>query len=115
MSTTPSPAAPTVSPHLPIRPDWLALHSEAALEPDLPIIDAHHHIWDHANNRYLHEDVRDDASAGHNIVATVFAECGMMYRKQGPAALASLGETLLLIVRVRCSWSWPLMALPYDG
>ena len=93
MSHDPSPYAATVSPHLPIRPDWLALHSEAALEPDLPIIDAHHHIWDHANNRYLHEDVRADVSAGHRIVATVFAECGMMYRKEGPAALASLGET----------------------
>ena len=86
-------APQTVSPHLPIRPDWLALHTEAALEPDLPIIDAHHHIWDHANNRYLHEDVRADVSAGHRIVATVFAECGAMYRSGGPVALASLGET----------------------
>ena len=83
----------TVSPHLPVRPEWLALHTEAALEPDLPIIDAHHHIWDHANHRYLHEDVRADVSAGHRIVATVFAECGAMYRSGGPAALASLGET----------------------
>ena len=89
MSTAQTP----VSPHLPIRPEWLALHTEAALEPDLPIIDAHHHIWDHAHNRYLHEDVRADVSAGHRIVATVFAECSAMYRSGGPAALASLGET----------------------
>ena len=93
MSNDAHPYAATVSPHLPIRPEWLALHPESALEPDLPIIDAHHHIWDHANNRYLHEDVRADVGAGHRIVATVFAECGMMYRKEGPAALASLGET----------------------
>ncbi len=89
MSTAPQ----AVSPHLPVRPEWLALHAEAALEPDLPIIDAHHHIWDHAHNRYLHEDVRADVSAGHRIVATVFAECSAMYRTEGPAALASLGET----------------------
>ena len=81
------------SPHLPIRPEWLALHTEAALEPELPIIDAHHHIWDHAHNRYLHEDVRADVSAGHRIVATVFAECSAMYRTSGPDALKSLGET----------------------
>ncbi len=91
--STASPTPPPVSPHLPIRPDWLALHSEAALEPDLPIIDAHHHIWDHAHNRYLHEDVRADISAGHRIVATVFAECSAMYRTSGPDALRSLGET----------------------
>ena len=89
MSTAPQ----AVSPHLPIRPAWLALHTEAALEPDLPIIDAHHHIWDHAHNRYLHEDVRADVSAGHRVVATVFAECGAMYRTSGPAELASVGET----------------------
>ena len=89
MSTSQAP----VSPHLQVRPEWLALHTEAALEPDLPIIDAHHHIWDHTHNRYLHEDVRADVSAGHHIVATVFAECGAMYRTEGPAALASLGET----------------------
>ncbi len=89
MSSAPQP----VTPHLPVRPDWLALHTEAALEPDLPIIDAHHHIWDHAHNRYLHEDVRTDVSAGHHIVATVFAECSAMYRTEGPAALKSLGET----------------------
>ena len=82
-----------VSPHLPVRLDWLALHTEAALEPGLPIIDAHHHIWDHAHNRYLHDDVRADVSAGHRIVATVFAECSTMYRPSGPASLASLGET----------------------
>ena len=89
MSTAPQ----AVSPHLPVRPEWLALHAEAALEPDLPIIDAHHHIWDHAHNRYLHEDVRADVSTGHRIVATVFAECSAMYRSDGPATLASLGET----------------------
>ncbi|WP_418320858.1 amidohydrolase family protein [Piscinibacter sakaiensis] len=84
---------PVPHPHLPIRPDWLAQHDEAPLEPELSIIDAHHHIWDHANNRYLHEDVLADVSSGHRIVATVFVECASMYRKQGPTELAPLGET----------------------
>lgn len=86
-----SPTAP--SPHLPVRPQWLALRSEAALEPDLPVIDAHHHLWEHANNSYLHADVLRDVAAGHRIVATAFMECGAFYRTAGPLALASVGET----------------------
>lgn len=81
------------SPHLAVRPEWLALHAEAALEPELPIIDAHHHIWDHAHNSYLLDDVLADVTSGHRIVATVFVECGTMYRKRGPGAFAALGET----------------------
>ena len=29
-----------------VRPDWLAKRREAALEPDLPIVDPHHHLID---------------------------------------------------------------------
>ena len=83
----------TISPHLPVRPEWLAQHTEAALEPDLPILDPHHHLWDHPNNRYLHPEVAADVGAGHRVLATVFVECGAMYRSAGPPALASLGET----------------------
>ena len=82
-----------LSPHLPVRPEWLALHSEPALEPGLAIVDAHHHLWDHANNPYLGADLLADVTAGHRILATVFVECGAMYRKEGAPALASLGET----------------------
>lgn len=83
---------------------------ESALEPDLPIIDAHHHLWDRRSvaeadashpalavlgrkNRYLLEDFLDDAQSGHNIVATVFVECNAFYRHDGPEARRSLGET----------------------
>ena len=89
MCTPPQPA----SPHLPVRPQWLALHSEPALEPGLAIIDAHHHLWDHADNPYLGADLSADVTAGHRILATVFVECGAMYRQNGAPALASLGET----------------------
>ena len=89
MSTEP----PGVSPHLPVRPDWLARYSEVALEPELPILDPHHHLWDHPNNRYLLPEAAADAGAGHRVLATVFVECGAMYRSDGPPALASLGET----------------------
>ena len=82
-----------VNPHLPVRSEWLALHTEAALEPERSIIDAHHHLWDHPGNRYLLSDVLADVQAGHRIVATAFMECGAMYRSDGPASHASLGET----------------------
>jgi L-fuconolactonase len=39
--------------HLPIRKDWLAATQEPALEPDRPIIDPHHHLWDRPGNRLV--------------------------------------------------------------
>jgi L-fuconolactonase len=73
---------------------WLARKpAEAALEPDLPIIDPHHHFWDTPQRgRYLLPELLEDISGGHNIVATVFLECRSMYRKDGPAEMAPLGE-----------------------
>ncbi len=88
-----SSTAPTPNPHLPVRPEWLALHSEPALLPEQAIIDAHHHLWDRPHNRYLHADLLADIGSGHRVLASVFVECGAMYRVEGPAALASLGET----------------------
>ena len=43
--------------HLPIRKEWLAATQEQALEPDRPIIDPHHHLWDRPGNRYLFHDL----------------------------------------------------------
>jgi len=69
---------------------------EAILEPDLPIIDPHHHLWDDRPepvSRYLLEDVLDDMSSGHNIEASVFLQCASMYRQDGPDVLKPIGET----------------------
>jgi predicted TIM-barrel fold metal-dependent hydrolase len=85
-------AAPSAR-HLPIRKDWLGATQEAALEPDRPIIDPHHHLWDRPGNRYLLHDLVDDVSSGHNIRATVFLECREMYRAEGPPDTRSVGET----------------------
>lgn len=79
--------------HLPIRKDWLAATQEEALEPERPIIDPHHHLWDRPGNRYLFHDLLEDLNSGHNIRATVFLECREMYRAEGPPELRSLGET----------------------
>ncbi|MBI2802690.1 MAG: amidohydrolase family protein [Gammaproteobacteria bacterium] len=74
--------------------EWLSKQPvEAALEPDLPIVDTHHHVWDAPNNRYLIDDFVADLSGGHNIVATVFNECLAMYRATGPIEMRPVGET----------------------
>src|ERR1700720_1494300 len=73
---------------------WLAKRpSEAALEPNLPIIDPHHHFWDTPQRgRYLLPELLADIGSGHNIVSTVFLECRSMYRKDGPAEMMPVGE-----------------------
>jgi len=76
-----------------IRPEWLEQGHEAALEPDLPIIDAHHHIWDPPGARYLFEDYLADTQTGHQIEQSVFIECHSMYRADGPIELRPVGET----------------------
>ncbi len=72
--------------------DWLARTVEAAIDPDLPIVDPHHHLWDRAGgSRYMLEEVVADA-ATHNVRQTVFVECNSMYRGDGPDALKPVGE-----------------------
>jgi L-fuconolactonase len=86
---------------------------EAILEPDLPIVDPHHHLWDRPaamlaglpppqhgfdkvtrrSPRYLLDEILADLNSGHNIRATVFVQCGAMYRAAGPAAMRPVGET----------------------
>ena len=67
---------------------WLAGQpAEAILEPELPIIDTHHHLWNREGHRYLLTDFLADAATGHNLVATVFLECHAMYRAAGPVGL----------------------------
>jgi len=71
---------------------WLSLHREEILEPDLPIIDSHHHLWERAGSRYLLDDCLADMRTGHSIRASVFVECGACYRKSGPVLMAPVGE-----------------------
>ena len=79
--------------HLPVRDDWLSQTSEDILEPGLPIIDPHHHIWDRPGWRYMIDDIANDLASGHNIIATVFVQCQSMHRADGPKEMAPVGET----------------------
>ncbi len=85
--------------------------TETILEPELPIVDPHHHLWDNRTyatpdvdahpfmtaikpaRRYLLDELRADTESGHNVIATVFVECGAFYKADGSAALRPVGET----------------------
>ncbi|WP_347557364.1 amidohydrolase family protein [Robbsia sp. KACC 23696] len=80
------------APHLPVKEDWLALRQEPILDPDLPIVDAHHHLWDRQSGRYLFHEFRDDTASGHRIVSTVYVQCRSMLRADGPREMQAVGE-----------------------
>ena len=69
---------------------------EAPLDPQLPICDAHHHLWERPPGGYLLDDLLKDLRSGHNVVSTVAIECHYGYRKEGPAELQPVGETEFL-------------------
>jgi predicted TIM-barrel fold metal-dependent hydrolase len=90
--------------------------AEPIIEPDLPIVDAHHHLWllreealvemEHRDSvyapalapafrryaRYLMNEFLTDLKSGHDIRASVFIDAGAMYRASGPEAMRSVGE-----------------------
>ena len=71
---------------------WRAQHREEILDPELPIIDPHHHLWERAGTRYLLDEHLGDVRTGHNIKATVYVECGSFYRANASALMAPVGE-----------------------
>ena len=74
------------------KKEWVGQVIEEAIEPELPICDAHHHLWDRQDNRYMVEELFED-TADHNVVSTVFVECMSMYRTDGPEEMKPVGET----------------------
>lgn len=85
--------------------------TEAILEPDLPIIDPHHHLWDlrplltafpeprHPfiaalvpGAYYTFDRLHADLTSGHKVIATVYMECGAFYRAGAEDALKPVGE-----------------------
>ncbi|MEO0031614.1 MAG: hypothetical protein RIS94_1372 [Pseudomonadota bacterium] len=85
--------------------------SEAILEPDLPIIDPHHHMWDlrpllgafpsprhpfldalALGAYYTFDALHADTHSGHNVIGTVYMECGAFYRADAAPAFKPVGE-----------------------
>ena len=78
------------------RPDaaWLArLPAEPILDPDLGIVDPHHHLWRKPGYDYGLPAFLADIAGGHRIEATVHVECHNAWRADGPEALRPVGET----------------------
>lgn len=74
--------------------DWLNQVKEEIIDPDRPIIDPHHHLWKRRfGSDYLLDELWSDTGSGHNVVQTVFMECGAFYLREGPEYLRPLGET----------------------
>ena len=72
---------------------WLATaEKEPILEPEIPIVDPHHHLWLRNGHCYLIDELLADLNTGHNLVATVFEECHSMYRAGGPPEFRCVGE-----------------------
>src|SRR5262245_525 len=86
-------SAPPIPYFLPVRKEWLNRRQEPIIEPDLAIVDPHHHLWDRPGWRYLLDELRTDTGSGHNIVATVYIEARAMTRAAGPVEMRPVGET----------------------
>jgi L-fuconolactonase len=81
------------------------------IDPDRPIIDPHHHLWDigrtlalmpadhpfvrgvQRSPLYLLPELLADFGAGHNVIGSVFVECGAFYRAGATAQMRVVGET----------------------
>ncbi|MBV1905011.1 MAG: amidohydrolase family protein [Pseudomonadales bacterium] len=82
--------------------EWLASVKENIIDPDQRILDPHHHLWRKSFlGTYLVDDLWKDTGSGHNVVKTVFVECGAEYRKDGPEHLKPLGETEFVVSQAK--------------
>ncbi|MCP5472370.1 MAG: amidohydrolase family protein [Sinobacteraceae bacterium] len=70
----------------------LAGRDEPILDPDIPIIDTHHHLLDRPDVRYMIEDYLADANSGHRVIASVYVETMAFAWTHGPEALRPIGE-----------------------
>lgn len=81
------------NPHTAVREDWLGSLVEPIFDPQIPLIDPHHHLWDRAYYPYLEPQFCADLESGHRVVATAFVECRAMHSDHGPQHLRPVGET----------------------
>jgi predicted TIM-barrel fold metal-dependent hydrolase len=75
------------------RTDWLNQHVEEPILPELEIVDPHHHLWNRDGAAYELGELWGDTGCGHNVVQTVFVECGSAYYQGVEAGFEPVGET----------------------
>ena len=74
------------------------------LDPAREIVDPHHHLWPNGRREpYTLAELYEDLRTGHNVVQTVFVECGASYRSDGPEHLRPVGETAWVAEAARAS------------
>ena len=80
--------------------DWHArAPSIDVLEPELPIVDAHHHLFGSPQDalHYRLEDLQHDIAGGHRVLGTVYVEAYESgWRKTGPVAMRPVGEVEMI-------------------
>jgi hypothetical protein len=92
------------------KPDdeWLSKQEkEPILEPELPIIDTHHHLWDRRGWTYLLQELLADLNTGHNIIATESYVATGGFMRSDPALAAS--DTIVVMAPAlitRCGVGW---------
>lgn len=75
------------------RTDWLSLDTEPVIEPELPIIDPHSHLWNSDDDAvYLLPELQADLTTA-NVLGTVFVDCNFEYRIEGADRFRPVGET----------------------
>lgn len=79
--------------------DLLAWHAgtteERVLEPEWPIVDPHHHLFNTPADRlyYLRDDLEKDLQCGHRVLGTVYVGAYRAgWRETGPQEMRSVGE-----------------------
>jgi len=81
---------------------WLNSTFEEVIEPEIPIVDSHHHFFDRdhlffnqLDGEYMLDELLEDID-GNNVVKTVFVDAHTGYRKDGPEDMRPVGETELV-------------------
>lgn len=75
---------------------------EDVIDPEIPVIDSHHHLFDRApdivahvtkRRRFLIDEYVEMVDTGHRVLGSVVVEVHNMYRTDGPEELRVVGET----------------------
>lgn len=85
-----------------IRTKPPVLAHEAPYNAALAVVDTHIHLWDTLGyDFFVPELLAEIKASGHNIEATIYAECDMAHATTGPEALRPVGETAYAVSQAK--------------